>query len=326
MNLHEDKKLFIEAVKFTAQQKGIQDIYIEKDYWVTLALKTIFEDSIGKETIFKGGTALSKCFNTIERFSEDIDLVVIRNESESANKLKTKIKRITKVVGEFIPEVMIEGITHKRGMIRKTAHDYSKQFDGNFGQVRDIIIIEATWLGYFEPYFTKQVSSYIYDMMVATGQADIAKQYGLLPFDVLVLDSRRTLCEKIMSLVRFSHTNNPIEDLQNKIRHTYDINQLLKEVDIQEFFRSDDFEEMLLKVANDDVRSFKNNNDWLRKHPTEAIIFSEPEKTWEQLNDTYNNNFRHLVYGEFPTGNEILETLNTVSSRLKGISWDIKLD
>ena len=52
---------------------------------------------------------------------------------------------------------------------------------------------------------------------------------------------------------------------------------------------------LLLKVANDGVHNFKNNNDWLRKHPTEDINFSEPEKNSEQLNDTYNNNFRYLV-------------------------------
>jgi len=40
MNLHIDKKLFLESIQITAQQVGIPEIYIEKDYWVTLALKT----------------------------------------------------------------------------------------------------------------------------------------------------------------------------------------------------------------------------------------------------------------------------------------------
>lgn len=62
MKLHENKQLFRQAVQFTAQQKNILDIYIEKDYWVTYALHTIFNNPIGAETAFKGGTALSKCF------------------------------------------------------------------------------------------------------------------------------------------------------------------------------------------------------------------------------------------------------------------------
>ena len=42
MILHKDKNEFIEAVKFTAQRMGIKEIYVEKDYWVTYALFTIF--------------------------------------------------------------------------------------------------------------------------------------------------------------------------------------------------------------------------------------------------------------------------------------------
>ena len=81
MRLHENKELFQDAVIATSQQKGIREIYIEKDYWVTFALYNIFKNEIGRETIFKGGTALSKCFNLIQRFSEDIDLVVVRKKA-----------------------------------------------------------------------------------------------------------------------------------------------------------------------------------------------------------------------------------------------------
>ena len=93
MKLHENIELFKQAIRFTAQQKGILDIYIEKDYWVTLALFTIFKNDIGKETIFKGGTALSKCNHLIERFSEDIDLVVLRKDGETNSQLKTNLKK-----------------------------------------------------------------------------------------------------------------------------------------------------------------------------------------------------------------------------------------
>jgi predicted nucleotidyltransferase component of viral defense system len=144
MRLHENKELFQDAVIATAQQKGIREIYIEKDYWITFALYQIFKSEIGKETVFKGGTALSKCFDLIQRFSEDIDLVVLRNENETGNQLKTKIKKIFKCVSDVLPEIEIDGITNKVGMIRKTAHNYKKIFTGHLGQVRDIIIVEST--------------------------------------------------------------------------------------------------------------------------------------------------------------------------------------
>lgn len=87
MRLHENKILFRQAVQFTADRMQIPAIYVEKDYWVTYVLFILFNHDIGKDTVFKGGTALSKCYNMIERFSEDIDLVVLRREGDSNYKL-----------------------------------------------------------------------------------------------------------------------------------------------------------------------------------------------------------------------------------------------
>lgn len=151
----------------------------------------------------------------IQRFSEDIDLFVLRNESETGNQLKTKIKKISKCVSGVLPETDIDGITHKVGMIRKTAHNYLRTFIGHFGQVRDIIIVESTWLGNFEPYTTANVSSFIYEMMLQNNQQALIDEYGMNPFEVLALNPKRTLCEKIMSLVCFSQTQEPITDLRN---------------------------------------------------------------------------------------------------------------
>ena len=91
MNLHANKSLFEDAVIATAQQFDISEIYIEKDYWVTAALYAIFHSVIADEAVFKGGTALSKCYKLIQRFSEDVDIVVLNNSGVSANKLKNKL-------------------------------------------------------------------------------------------------------------------------------------------------------------------------------------------------------------------------------------------
>ena len=105
MKLHQNIPLFKDAVKATAQHMNIPPEFVEKDYWITYALFAIFKDKIGKDTVFKGGTALSKCYNMIERFSEDIDLVVLRREGETDNKLKSKLKDISTVVETVLPEV-----------------------------------------------------------------------------------------------------------------------------------------------------------------------------------------------------------------------------
>lgn len=325
MKLHLDKKLFRQAVQFTSDQMQIPTIFVEKDYWVTYALFTIFHHKIGSDTVFKGGTALSKCYNIIERFSEDIDLVVLRRKGESNNKLTTKIRMISGVVNNVLPEIEIAGLTHKMGMNRKTAHTYNKEFKGDFGQVRDAIVVEATWLGYFEPYTTKSVCSFVGEMMMNNKQSEIAKEQDLLPFNVLVLEPSRTICEKIMSLVRFSYGEEPITDLKNKIRHVYDLNQLLSEKELLTFFKSKEFDSMLLKVAQDDVVSFKNNNDWLKNHPVDSMIFGNPEKVWKELKNTYDSDFKNLVYGSFPKETELLETLILIQKRIASIDWNIEM-
>lgn len=323
MKLHQDKVLFKEAVTATAQSMDIRDIYIEKDYWVTFALQHIFSDKIGDEVVFKGGTALSKCFSIIERFSEDIDLVVLKNEEETDNQLKRKIRKISKSLEEDLPEIKMDGITNKKGMIRKTAHQYPKNFTGEYGQVRQAIIIEASWLGNFEPFENKQVISFIGQMMLNNNQYELAKKYAMEAFDVRVLKPTRTICEKIMSLVRFSHTKNPIADLRNKIRHIYDLHQLLKNPEFLEFFESNAFDQMLIEVGNHDINSFRNNNDWLNFHPKEALLFKEVEKVWKQLQPTYYGNFKLLVYGSFPEEGQMLDTLKKIQKRLQQISWTI---
>jgi len=274
MRLHIDERLFRQAVTATSEMYSIPEIFIEKDYWVTYVLRAVFQDSIGEHTVFKGGTALSKCFGLIERFSEDIDLVVKHYEGETDNQLKKKIRKISQAVNLLLPEVEVEGLTRKMGMNRKTAHRYPVDFSGTFGQVRNVIIVEATWFGYFEPYSLRPISSYIYDMMVERGQEDMAAEYDLFPFQVYALELTRTLCEKIMSLVRFSYSDNPIGDLRMKIRHIYDLHKMLKDVGLIIFFNSSEFDQFICKVAQDDVVSFRNNNAWLvGSSPNRSINF-----------------------------------------------------
>tara|TARA_R110002111_G_scaffold130761_1_gene195672 strand:- start:195 stop:455 length:261 start_codon:yes stop_codon:yes gene_type:complete len=83
MNLHTNKELLQDAILATAEYLDMRAIYVEKDYWVTVALYKIFHSEIADQSVFKGGTALSKCHKLIERFLEDIDMVVLRNKGEN---------------------------------------------------------------------------------------------------------------------------------------------------------------------------------------------------------------------------------------------------
>ena len=61
----------------TADKMGLNDAIVEKDFWVCFTLDYLFHRCPWKDAItFKGGTSLSKAFNLISRFSEDIDLIL----------------------------------------------------------------------------------------------------------------------------------------------------------------------------------------------------------------------------------------------------------
>lgn len=71
------EKARIELFRATAQKMGVDAAIIEKDFWACWILDYLFQESPWKENLaFKGGTSLSKSFNVIQRFSEDIDLIL----------------------------------------------------------------------------------------------------------------------------------------------------------------------------------------------------------------------------------------------------------
>lgn len=323
MKLHENEGLFQDAVVATAQMLNIPEIFVEKDYWVTLVLHKIFHSEMAEIVVFKGGTALSKCHGLIERFSEDIDLVVLKNQGDSHSQLDRKVKKIGKIVESVLPEIHIEGVTNKMGKIRKTAHQFEKVFSGDYGQIRPDIIVETTWFGNSEPNTVEEVSSYVTEMMQRQNQYDLIEENNLHPFEVRVLSKERTLCEKIMSLVRFSHQGNAYEDLANKIRHIYDIHMMLLDSEIEHFFDSQLFDKMLIMVGKEDVLSFNNNNDWLIEHPGKAVIFDQVQDTWDNIRSTYQGVFSELVIGQLPSEDEIIATLERVAIRLNKVDWKL---
>ncbi|HNY81181.1 MAG: hypothetical protein BWY17_05209 [Deltaproteobacteria bacterium ADurb.Bin207] len=73
--MHEDRE-FQDLLGIVARETGIASALVEKDYWVTHTLWALHQT--GLEIWFKGDTSLSKGFKLIQRFSEDLDLMILR--------------------------------------------------------------------------------------------------------------------------------------------------------------------------------------------------------------------------------------------------------
>ena len=92
----DERRIYIEQA---AIQRNVSPVIMEKDFFVCCLLKILFESKFAKSLVFKGGTSISKIFNAIDRFSEDIDLSVsptflglseIATTRNQANKWMTK--------------------------------------------------------------------------------------------------------------------------------------------------------------------------------------------------------------------------------------------
>lgn len=326
MNLHKDNSIFQEILRFTSNILGLPHTLIEKDYWQTYALFFLGREPIGKDVVLKGGVALSKCFNLIERIPDDIDLVVSRRDGETDSKLKSKLKQISNTISAALPEIVVEGITRKRGMNRKTAHSYYGEYEEIYDLQKNLVMIDYSWLGCDRPYNILKLNSTIGETLIQTRLTTVVEQFSLFPFEVKILDHYRNFCEKIMSLVRFSYSPIPILDLKGKVKHCYDLHQLLCYKEFQDFLCSDRFFEMMLSIANRDAKSLRNNNQWLRHHPIESLFFRDLEENWlRHFEQAYNCDFSVLVYGRFPKHSQILETLLLIRERLSQMEWEITL-
>ncbi len=124
MNLHSDKKLFSDTIRVTAAQLKINEVFVEKDYWITLVLQRLSKSEYAEQTVFKGGTSLSKGFGLIERFSEDVDIAVINKDNQTGNVIKNIIRSTEKAITADLNEIEVESVTSKGSRFRKSVFEY----------------------------------------------------------------------------------------------------------------------------------------------------------------------------------------------------------
>lgn len=318
MTLDQDKELFADAIRATSDALGILPVYVEKDYWITRILQQLSHSKHAEDVVWKGGTSLSKGYGLISRFSSDIDIAVLTS-GMSPNQIKNLISRVNKEMTEGLPEKVIEGETSKGSRYRKTYHVYDSMFAASVPEMQllsNYVIVEINSFANPYPFERKKISSFISQFFEERGLQEQMEKYGMHPFELNVLDMRRTICEKTVSLLRYSFTANPVVGLRKKIRHFYDLHFLLRTIEGKEYLHGD-FIRHLQELIRHDQAMFEEPEGWNTTPAISAPLLNNFDKFWQELNSTYEHELGMLAYKPIPPADEIKASMSGFIDFLK---------
>ena len=248
----DERRAMIQAV---SQAKQIDEASAEKDWWVTAVLYAMFHTSISEYLLFKGGTSLSKGWNIINRFSEDIDLALNRDYFLNVKKLScasctsnTQIHNLREkgqdfLLGEFKSElnnklkalgldVIVLGdneVLDENGEPRKVPHDkdpsvlyvqYPSLYNSQASYAIPTIIIEISVLSMSEPFEMRRISSLV--EQVFDGE-DVDSDFVQT---IRTVSPARTFLEKAFLLCEEYQKDKP--RTHRMTRHFYDLEKLMQ--------------------------------------------------------------------------------------------------
>ena len=311
MKLHEDKKLFTDTLRASAEHLNIKLEFVEKDYWITLVLNRLAKSKYVAASVFKGGTSLSKGYNLIERFSTDVDIAIINNHTKTGNEIKTIIRSIEKEITVDLTELKMDGVTSKGSRFRKSVFEYVSTDKNN------TLIVEVNSFANPFPYKMLSIKSFVFDFLVQTGNEAYIEEYHLQPFEVNVLSKEQTLLEKMVSLIRCSFEENTVEALQGKIRHFYDLYFLMKDEECAAFISSEEFKPQFDVILQHDREMFEEPKGWQKKLLAESALVNDFDNIWKQIKEKYQTELSALAYRPIPSGAVIAKHFSDLINRIK---------
>lgn len=320
MKLHENPQLFADVIKSAAKILGMPQEFVEKDYWICQILQRLSRHDKSQFAVWKGGTSLAKAHGLINRFSSDVDIAVL-TETMSQNQQKKFVTRIGHDTTVDLEETDMGAETIKNNRFRKTYHSYKSAIserNESLAFLGRYVIVEINTYGNPYPYERKLVKSFITEVFERQGLQEAIAEYDMAPFELNVLDRRRTMCEKIVSLLRFSFTENPLDGLASKIRHFYDLHFMSKDEECQKYL-SGDFPANLVELIAHDKAEFDRPPLWKEADIMTSVLFTSFEETWHKLAPTYSSELSRLTYGELPTPNEIGSSIKPLMEYVKKI-------
>lgn len=233
------KEILEEIILNINNRTGIRSDILEKDYYVCLVLKDLATMQKDLKAYFKGGTAVYKILDHMNRFSEDIDLTVEVNDNESNNSNKTRLKK--SALGYNIDglELMKDETIDKKGNIT-SFYKYDSLFSLNELFKSERIQIESTSFTISEPTSKYIIKPLIYKYATDEEKSILKEKYNISEFEIEIIKLERIFIDKIFA-AEFYYQRKMYEDVS---KHLYDISIMMK---------------------NDDIKKLLNNNSELNK-------------------------------------------------------------
>ena len=219
----------------TAANMGITPVLVEKDFWVSWVLKRLYQnEKLAKLLMFKGGTSLSKAYKLINRFSEDIDLIldwrVLKSDNPMSDRSKTKQARLNESIDEqaktYIKDHLLSLISKVLDGICQCSieeadpHVINIRYPGAFSDayLRPEVRLEIGPLAAWVPYEEKQISCYAAEQF-----PDVFDETECA---VKVIKVERTFWDKATILHHEAHRPADSPQPPRYSRHYYDLAML----------------------------------------------------------------------------------------------------
>lgn len=319
----ERRELFSE----TASRMNVNPAITEKDFWVCWALKRIFEDRwLSEQLVFKGGTSLSKVFNLIERFSEDIDLILdwrtVTGKDPMASVSKTKQQALNAEINTEAETYIAEKLCPRlQELFSPVCTCSSNESDPNILNVeypaafsdeylRPAILLEIGPLAAWLPHEKFAVTPY--------AAQEFPKLFEHKQCLVSTILAERTFWEKMTILHQEAHRPEGKTIPTRYSRHYYDAYMMINSVVKGRALADID---MLVKVA-DFKRQFYPRA-WAKydlAKPGSLRLVPEAH-VLKALRSDYVN-MRNMIFGAYPTFDEIIASLSAFEEEVNSISYN----
>lgn len=301
---------FEQAILATAdhfRERTLRPAIIEKDYFVTEALRVI-AGTVGDKVIFKGGTSLSKGWDLIDRFSEDIDIFLDPQAFESGlgkNAIDRELKKLRDAVAVH-PAFTFEAAESKTigGFGRNDRFSFQQRFGGP-GEVVNRVLVEAGSASGREPSDVVELRSYISSFLKQTGKSLGAEDEG--PFSMRLLHFRRTFVEKMFAVhSKVELLKRDKQPLGSYARHYYDLFQLSRRKEVDTMLRSDEY--AVIKADYDSIskthfaKSYFCPDGMCFAHSD--ALFPPPELA-AIIRPEYESQCKMLCYGPYPSWKDV---------------------